>query len=166
MAGMKVTKPDGTIVEIDKAMLKSLSPEQLSALVGSLTQTEKLKEPVKEDKAKINHLKKRTMEEIWNSSKRERVGLFLANQYAPNTILDTTDIHRDWIETFAKDNYDLYIEKSHLTQYLTRLSEMSYLIKQKIPGRGVRWITQESLTEDYPQIQLEQVKLLIPQFST
>ncbi len=153
MAGMKITKPDGTVVEIDKSMLKSLSPDQLAALMSSLTQSSA---PVPKQATEPEHpTYVRTPEEIWNGGKRERIGLFLANQYALGMTLETVDIHRDWMETLASKNYDLYIEKSHLTQYLTRLAEMGYLKKEKIPGRGVVWTTLELLYEHYPQVPME-----------
>ncbi|RMG34058.1 MAG: hypothetical protein D6732_10920 [Methanobacteriota archaeon] len=154
MAGMKITKPDGTIVEIDKSMLKSLSPDQLAALMSSLTQsTSPPPQKTSSESEKIAYM--RTPEEIWNGGKRERIGLFLANQYALGMTLETVDIHRDWMETLVSKNYDLYIEKSHLTQYLTRLAEMGYLKKEKIPGRGVVWTTLELLYEHYPQVPME-----------
>lgn len=153
MAGMKITKPDGTVVEIDKSMLKTLSPDQLAALMSSLTQpTAVTTKPSSEMESSIPQ---RTPEEIWNGGKRERVGLFLANQYAKGITLETVEIHKDWMETLASKNYDLYIEKSHLTQYLTRLAEMGYLKKEKIPGRGVVWTTLDLLYEHYPQVPME-----------
>ncbi len=153
MSGMKITKPDGTVVEIDKSMLKSLSPEQLTALISSLTQPVQTQVPSKPQEPATKIL--RTPEEIWNSGKRERVGLFLANQYAVGVVLETTDIHRDWMESLVSKNYDLYIEKSHLTQYLTRLAEMGYLKKEKIQGRGIRWTILQKLHDDYPQVPIE-----------
>ncbi len=159
MAGMRITRPDGTIVEIDKAMLKSLSPEQLAAMMSSLTT------PASSSAVSSDPLPQqrpvRSPEEIWNSGKRERVGLFLANQYAVGMVLDTTDIHRDWTEMMTAKNYDLHLEKSHLTQYLTRLAEMGYLEKVKVPGRGVQWTILERLHQDYPQIPIEVIDKII-----
>lgn len=153
MAGIKIQKPDGTVVEIDKATLSSLQPDQLSAIMSSLAGTNDpgvTPTPVEEPALTLS------IDEVVAGSKRDKVALFLANQYSIGMSLETKEIHRDWMEMVARDNYDLYLEKSHLNQYLTRLAEYGYIGKNKIAGRGVRWTIEEHLVATYPEIPIAQ----------
>ena len=158
MAGFKVSKPDGTTFEIDKTTLSLLKPDQLAAIVTSLSQQP---EKVETDTTTIRQ--PRILEDIINGGKRERLALFLANNYTHNMVLETADIHRDWMSIVARDNYELYLEKSHISQYLTRLAEMGLITKEKAVGRPVQWVLGMNLFQEYPTIEMDMLPgLLVP----
>jgi hypothetical protein len=156
MAGIKVKKPDGTVVEIDKSTIASLNPDQIAAIMASITSGASI--PKTEENSKHQPL---TLDQVVSGGKRHKIALFLANQYAVNMKLETNEIHKDWMEIIARDNYALYIDKSNLTQYLTRLAEVDYLEKEKVPGRGVIWTITDRLIAEYPEIPMDNFTSLI-----
>jgi hypothetical protein len=117
--------------------------------------------PAQEDETGDVFIRERTVDEIWNSSKREQVALFVKTFIAPN----------QWFS--AKDIVDLQIselgrlslgETSAIGTYLQRLHESGYLDKEKSKnGRSVSFRTRSELEKDYPVISIEKFKILIDQ---
>lgn len=155
-----ITLPNGTKIEVSP----DLTPEQITAMIQAVTASTPMT-PVastpQEDEAGDVIIRERTVDEIWNSSKREQVALFVRTFIAPN----------HWFS--AKDIVDLQIselgrlslgETSAIGTYLQRLHESGYLDKEKIKNsRGVTYKTTSDLEKDYPAVAIEQFKILIDQ---
>ena len=52
----------------------------------------------------------------------------------------------------AQDNYDLYLEKSHFNQYLTRLAKLKLVTKRKLLGKRLTWKLNSRIFEEHPKI--------------
>ena len=155
MAGLKVSRPDGTTLEIDKRTLSSMEPNQLKAIFSSLAPS-----PQIESEPNPEIIEPRSIEEIMKGGKRDKIALFLANNYTDTLILETAEIHRDWITIVAQDNYDLYLEKSHFNQYLTRLAKLKLVTKRKLLGKRLTWKLNSRIFEEYPKIGVAELPTL------
>ena len=154
MAGLKITKPDGTIVEVDKSAIAAIPKDVLlSLLTGS---------PASEEDAG-DEVEMKTMEDFVNGSKIDKFAFFLVAQYSQGMTQTTQDIHKDWTQFIAKDNYDLMIGKSNLAQYLTRMAERGLLSKNKKKGKQITWTLERQLYLEYQSLGINEIHMHLSQ---
>ncbi len=154
MAGLKITKPDGTIVEVDKSAISAIPKDVLLSLLTGTPTTAEDNEPEVEMK---------TMDDFINGSKIDKFAFFLVSQYSQGMTLTTQDIHKDWTQFIAKDNYDLMIGKSNLAQYLTRMSERGLLTKNKKKGKQITWTLERQLYLEYQSLEISEIQIHLSQ---
>lgn len=154
MAGLKITKPDGTVVEVDKSAIAAIPKDVLLSLLTGTPANGDSEEPEVEIK---------TVEDFIHGSKIDKFAFFLVSQYSKGMVLSTLDIHKDWTQFIAKDNYDLMIGKSNLAQYLTRMSERNLITKNKKKGRPITWTLEDQLYREYQSLEIAEIQMYISQ---
>ena len=105
----------------------------------------------------------KTMDDFINGSKIDKFAFFLVSQYSQGMTLTTQDIHKDWTQFIAKDNYDLMIGKSNLAQYLTRMSERGLLSKNKKKGKQITWTLEKQLYLEYQSLEISEIQMHLSQ---
>ena len=144
--------PNGTIIELSPEM----SPEQITALVSAVSSPTISNPNVQESKVDTPQLE-RTSAEIWESSKKERLALFLRN-YVSDTIWFTAKQIQEL--QLAETGTLALGETSAIATYLSRLSESGYLDRTK-DSKGVQYKIAPLLTAHYPAIEQEQMSQLM-----
>ena len=153
-----ITLPDGTKIEVSP----DLSPDQITAMITALTMSN-LSSPQSSisetDDAGELIVQERSLDEIWEASKRERVALFIRTFMAESFWFSAKDLMDLQLQEF---NSIVLGETSQIGTYLQRLYENGYLDKKKTPnGRSVSYRMSSKLSAEYPFINIEQMKQLL-----
>ncbi len=154
-----ITLPNGTTIEVSP----DLTPDQITAMITALTANPGAPVPMAENPTEGGevYLSERTLDDIWNSSKKERVALFLRNFVSDNFWFQATDIMDQQLQEFSKI---VLGETSAIGTYLARLFEGAYLDKRKTPnGRTVHYRITAKLQEEYPLVTTHEIKQLVIQ---
>ncbi|MCY3410482.1 MAG: hypothetical protein INQ03_02490 [Candidatus Heimdallarchaeota archaeon] len=142
-----VTLPNGTVIEISP----DLSPEQITAVITALTvgatTTPTNQSTPAHGKTIVDE---RTPEMIWNSSKREKVALFLRNYISESLWFNSKDIQEQQLAIMG--NLSLG-ETSAIGTYLNRLFEQGFLDRKKGEGRLIYYRMTEMMISEYPRIE-------------
>ena len=144
--------PNGTIIELSPEM----SPEQITALVSAVSSPTISNSSVLESKIDTTQ-PERTSAEIWESSKKERLALFLRNYISDSIWFTAKQIQ----ELQLAETGTLALgETSAIATYLSRLSESGYLDRMK-DHKGVQYKIMPLLANHYPVIEQEQMAQLM-----
>ncbi|MDH5647996.1 MAG: hypothetical protein OEZ01_18440, partial [Candidatus Heimdallarchaeota archaeon] len=158
MAKLSVIKlPNGTTIEVSP----DLSPEQITAMITALTNPQiNQSMPVEEDNNEgRTFVRERSIDEIWNTSKKERVALFIRNHINETLWFNAKDIQDQQLSITGQL---LLGETSAISTYLTRLFESGHLDRTKEKNsRNVLFKSNYKLLEDYPAISLDKFKELL-----
>lgn len=155
-----ITLPDGTKIEVSP----DLSPAQITAMISALTTSAPA--PVDNDQAIDTNsgkvvIAERSIEDIWNSSKRERVALFIRNYLSPTIWFGAKDIVDQQLSITGGLELG---ETSSIGTYLNRLFENGFLDKKMTTnGRSVSFKITDKLLTSYPEVALEEIKTLLLQ---
>ncbi len=155
-----ITLPDGTVIEISP----DLSPEQITAMITALTQPVNRSisdSPINNKKTGKTYIHKRTPQEIWQSSRRERVALFIRAYMSEELWFNAKDIMDQQLAITGKLTLG---ETAAISTYLARLFETGYLDRKKSGGRSVFYRMTDKLIAEYPYIETEQLTNLIENY--
>ena len=148
--------PNGTTIEVSP----DLSPQQITAMITALTASSGVDTPSSEvDESGEVIIQSRNIQEIWDSSKKERVALFVRAYMSETLWFSSKDIMD---QQLAISGSIVLGETSALGTYLARLFDSGYLDKKKSPnGRSVHYRITEKLIDDYPAIPTPEMKDLL-----
>lgn len=150
MAKNSVIKlPNGVTIEITP----DFEPKQINAIISSVIAGERFQINEKEKPTEAI----RDPIEIWNSSKREKVALFIRNYFSPTLWFSAKDLLDEQLQVVRSI---IFGETSQIGTYLKRLHEEKYL-ERKTMGRLVKYKSTELLQNDYPRVPLEQLNDMI-----
>lgn len=141
--------PNGTIIEVSP----DLSPDQITALItavtsGGLTFSDPSSSDQNESGKTLIH--EQLPEEIWYSSKRDRVALFLRNYISENLWFNAKDIQDQQLAVSGTLSLG---ETSAIGTYLARLFDIGILDRKKSSnGRNVFYRMTTKIQIEYPQI--------------
>ncbi|MCH8907242.1 MAG: hypothetical protein IH840_09150 [Candidatus Heimdallarchaeota archaeon] len=157
MAKSSVVKlPNGVSIEISPDM----TPDQITALISAVTGNALPIVGTPEiSKSGQSSEYERSAEDIWNSSKRERVALFIRN-YFSETLWFNAKMVQD--QQLAETGKLALGETSAIGTYLTRLFEDGNL-DRKVNGRKVFYRLNDQLLASYPEITVQQLESFIVQ---
>ena len=151
-----ITLPNGTKIEVSP----NLSPDQITAMITALTRT-----PVVSDTTSGNDdsgeiiLTQRSVEEIWSSSKKEQVAIFIRTYMSDTLWFNAKDIMDQQIATCRQI---IFGETSAIGTYLQRLFETGHLDKRKTPNsRNVSYKMTQTLISEYPHVSIEKMSMLM-----
>ncbi|MCY3413858.1 MAG: hypothetical protein INQ03_19595 [Candidatus Heimdallarchaeota archaeon] len=149
MAKNSIVKlPNGITIEITP----DFKPEQIQAIIQSVIGGTQIQQhPLPEEKIQ------RTASEVWQSSKREKVALFIRNYFSPSLWFSAKELLEEQLQIVQAI---IFGETSQIGTYLNRLSEDGYLVRQN-RGRLVRYRIQQKLIDDYPEVILEEMNHLL-----
>ena len=153
----KVKLPNGTIIEISP----NLSTAQITALITSLTSNNVsyTEMPEQETDQGTVFIQSRSLEQIWNSSKKDKLAIFIRSYFSDNLWFTSKEIMEQQIAITGKI---VLGETSAIGTYLNRLFETGHLDKQKyLNGRTVSYKISEKLKTEYPQIPNKEFKTLL-----
>lgn len=153
-----VTLPNGTVIEISP----DLSPDQITAMITALTIGVTNQNTPKLDTSGKTYEVERTAEEIWNSSKREKVGLFIRNYFSETLWFNSKDIQDQQLSITGKLSLG---ETSAIGTYLTRLFESGFLDRKKGTGRTILYRLTDLMVADYPLINSTEFVHMIETFA-
>jgi hypothetical protein len=150
--GFKITLPNGTVIEAPSDM----TPDQITAMVSaasmeSPTATKSTVNPSENTQSGETYNVELTPEEIWQTSKKERVALFIRSAFTQDlwfTAREVLDEQLTYVSSIVLG------ETSAIATYLARLFESGYLDKQQGPGRTIRYRMTSKLTDAYPRLDL------------
>lgn len=154
----EINLPDGTVIKVSSDM----SPDQITAMISALRLSNPLPptprlEPEVEQTG-ITYLEDRTVDEIWNSSKRERVALFIRTFMSETLWFNAKDIQDQQLAITGKLSLG---ETSAISTYLTRLYESAFLDRKKHGTRNVHYRVTPKLALEYPYMETSHFKVLL-----
>ncbi len=156
--GSIIKLPNGTTIEISPNM----TPDQITALVTAVTATDTIPSPTpiqeESNQAGITYTNELTPTEIWQSSKRERVALFVRGAFSEDLWFTAKEVLEEQL-TYTPSI--ILGETSAIATYLARLFENGYLDRQKIGSRTVKYRITEKLSNEYPLIEQREFNELI-----
>ena len=145
----RITFPNGAVVEIDE----SFSPAQIKAVIEPFVTNSPL--PVESKTTPIIHV--RDFDEIWQSSKKEKLALFIRNTFAESLWITSKMILEEQINEYKS----LFLgERPALGTYLKRLHEEGYLDRRE-SGNLVFYKQGERMVSEYPRIAMDDFKTII-----
>ncbi len=149
-----ITLPDGTVIEISP----DLSPDQITAMITALTVggTVKPQTSINNPTGKT-YVHEKSVEEIWNSSKKEKIALFIRNYLSEELWFNSKDIQDQQLAITGKLTLG---ETSAIGTYLNRLFESAYLDRKK-DSRTVFYRMTDKLIGEYPVINTHEFVSLI-----
>lgn len=152
---IKVTLPDGTSFEIPA---DTMSPQDIIAMITAAKSNVQTAPSATDDTMSGKSIEfERTIEDIWNSSKKERVALFIRS-YLADTLWFNAKLVQD--QQLAETSQLTLGETSAIGTYLTRLFEEG-LLDRKTNGRKVFYRLNHKLVAEYPEITGQQLEHLI-----
>lgn len=156
--GSVIKLPNGTIIEVSPNM----TPDQITALVTAVTSggstTPQTQSSEHENQSGITYHTDLSPEELWQSSKRERVALFVRQAFSEDLWFTARDVLDEQL-TFT---HSIVLgETSAIATYLARLFENGYLDRQKGSGRKIKYRMTSKLISEYPKIELSQFNELL-----
>ena len=151
-----ISLPNGTVLELSP----DLSPEQITAMITacSLTSQPSFSPSSPEKQSGETFIHNRTIEEIWNESKKERVALFIRTFMSESLWFNAKDIQDQQITVTGKLALG---ETSAIGTYLNRLYESGHLNRQKRGTRNVYYQISEKIAIEYPVVETKQFDILI-----
>ena len=156
--GSIIKLPNGTTIEISPNM----TPDQITALVTAVTATGTITPQAKNqeevNQTGITYSNELTPAEIWQSSKREKVALFVRWAFSENLWFTAKEVLEEQL-TYTPSI--ILGETSAIATYLARLFDNGYLDRQKSGSRTVKYRITEKLTNDYPLIEQREFNELI-----
>jgi len=145
----RITFPNGAIVEIDQ----SFSPSQIKAVLEPFVAISPQAPEI--IPAPIVHV--RDFDEIWQSSKKEKLALFIRNTFAESLWITSKMILEEQINQYKS----LFLgERPALGTYLKRLHEEGYLDRRE-NGNLVFYRQGEKMISEYPRIAMDDFKTII-----
>lgn len=106
----------------------------------------------------LTNLSKLTTSEIWSSSKRNRVALFVRWAFSENLWFTAKEVQE---EQFTYTSAIILGETSAIATYLARLFDSCYLDRQKSGSRTVKYRITVKMSNDYPLITTKEFNELI-----
>jgi len=151
--------PNGTTIEVSP----DLSPQQITAMISALTagaDTTNLQDELSDQSASGEVIiEERDLNEIWETSKKERVALFIRSYMSDNLWFSAKDIMD---QQLAVSGQIVLGETSAIGTYLARLFDGGYLDKKKSPnGRSVSYKMTDQLMSEYPAITTAEIQQLL-----
>ncbi len=154
MAKASVIKlPNGIVIEVSP----DLTPEQITALVTAVTSgTSSINssDQIEQTQTGKTFVHERTAEEIWQSSKRDRVALFIRNYFSETLWFNAKDVQD---QQLAVTGSLALGETSAIATYLTRLFDVGLLDRKKSDKRNVFYRITPKLQVEYIQISAEKI---------
>jgi hypothetical protein len=153
----EITLPNGTVIKVSNDM----TPDQITAMITALTLSNPLpithKEPEIEEPG-VTYIEDRTVDEIWNSSKRERVALFMRTFMSDTLWFNAKDIQDQQLAITGKLSLG---ETSAISTYLNRLYESAFLDRKKQGSRNVYYRMTPKLAMEYPLMETSHIEVLL-----
>lgn len=145
----RITFPNGAVVEIDE----SFSPAQIKAVIEPFVANSP--QPIEPKVTPVVHI--RDFDEVWQSSKKEKLALFIRNTFAESLWITSKMILEEQINEYKS----LFLgERPALGTYLKRLHEEGYLDRRE-NGNLVFYKQGEKLITEYPRIAVDDFKTII-----
>ncbi|MHA2029923.1 MAG: hypothetical protein ACW99A_07455 [Candidatus Kariarchaeaceae archaeon] len=149
--GSKITLPNGTVIEVSPNM----TPDQITALVTAVTtggavtpQSNTVSSNESQSGTTFNVTQ--SPEELWQSSKKERVALFIRTFIAEDYWFTAKEV----LEEQLNHTTSLVLgETSAIATYLARLFDNGYLDRQKSGSRTVKYRLAEKIILEYPVVE-------------
>ena len=156
--GSVIKLPNGTVIEVSPNM----TPDQITALVTAVTATgpviPELSTSEPEGQSGITYSADLAPEELWQSSKKERVALFVRMAFSDNYWFTAKEV----LEEQLTHTTSLVLgETSAIATYLARLFENGYLDRQKSGSRAVKYRLTEKILLEYPVVETIQFNELL-----
>jgi len=156
--GSVIKLPNGTIIEVSPNM----NPDQITALVTAVTASGTIPSQNSsietEIQSGITYNADLSPEELWQSSKKERVALFIRMVFSENYWFTAKEV----LEEQLTHTTSLVLgETSAIATYLARLFENGYLDRQKSGSRAVKYRLAEKILLEYPAVETPQFNELL-----
>ena len=152
-----INLPNGTVIEVSSDM----TPDQITALMTAVTLSNPLPTTYKEpeiEESGVTFIEDRTVDDIWNSSKRERVALFMRTFMSDTLWFNAKDIQDQQLAITGKLSLG---ETSAISTYLTRLFESGFLDRKKQGTRNVYYRMTPKLALEYPMMETSHFEVLL-----
>ena len=154
----EITLPDGTVIKVSPDM----TPDQITAMISAVKLTSPMPIPTRlepeVEQSGITYLEDRSVDEIWNSSKRERVALFIRTFMSETLWFNAKDIQDQQLAITGKLSLG---ETSAISTYLTRLYESAFLDRKKHGTRNVHYRVTQKLGLEYPSMEISHFEVLL-----
>ena len=156
--GSVIKLPNGTVIEVSPNM----TPDQITALVTAVTSTGVITTPASsvdnEEQSGITYNADLSPYELWQSSKKERVALFIRMAFSENYWFNAKEV----LEEQLTHTTSLVLgETSASATYLARLFENGYLDRQKSGSRAVKYRLADKILLEYPVVETIQFNELL-----
>lgn len=140
--------PNGISIEITP----DFKPDQINAIITSVMSGQSFSQP-----NKIIKVLQRDAVDVWNSSKKEKVALFIRNYFSPTLWFSAKEVLEEQLMIVRSI---VFGETSQINTYLKRLNDEKYVDRRNI-GRKVNYRINQKLIDEYPTIALEKFNELI-----
>lgn len=155
--GSVIKLPNGTVIEVSPNM----TPDQITALITAVNSTGVITQssPVDgEEQSGITYNADLSPNELWQSSKKERVALFIRMAFSENYWFTAKEV----LEEQLTHTTSLVLgETSAIATYLARLFENGYLDRQKSGSRAVKYRLADKILLEYPVVETIQFNELL-----
>lgn len=156
--GSVIKLPNGTVIEVSPNM----TPDQITALVTAVTSTGVITTQTSSVDAEahsgITYNADLSPNELWQSSKKERVALFIRMAFSENYWFNAKEV----LEEQLTHTTSLVLgETSAIATYLARLFENGYLDRQKSGTRAVKYRLADKILLEYPVVETLQFNELL-----
>lgn len=140
--------PNGISIEITP----DFKPEQINAIITSVMSGQSFSQP-----NEIIKVLQRDAVDVWNSSKKEKVALFIRNYFSPTLWFSAKEVLEEQLMIVRSI---VFGETSQINTYLKRLNDEKYVDRRNM-GRKVNYRINQKLIDEYPTIALEKFNELI-----
>lgn len=140
--------PNGISIEITP----DFKPEQINAIITSVMSGQSFNSANKEVQSE-----QRDAVDVWNSSKKEKVALFIRNYFSPTLWFSAKEVLEEQLLIVRSI---VFGETSQINTYLKRLHDEKYVERRNM-GRKVNYRINQKLIDEYPTISLERFNDLI-----
>ncbi len=155
--GSVIKLPNGTVIEVSPNM----TPDQITALITAVTSTGVITQSSlvdSEEQSGITYNADLSPNELWQSSKKERVALFIRMAFSENYWFTAKEV----LEEQLTHTTSLVLgETSAIATYLARLFENGYLDRQKSGSRAVKYRLADKILLEYPVVETIQFNELL-----
>ncbi|MCE7733782.1 MAG: hypothetical protein GPJ54_02820 [Candidatus Heimdallarchaeota archaeon] len=156
--GSVIKLPNGTVIEVSPNM----TPDQITALVTAVTSTGVISTQSSsidtEAQSGMTYNADLSPNELWQSSKKERVALFIRMAFSENYWFTAKEV----LEEQLTHTTSLVLgETSAIATYLARLFENGYLDRQKSGSRAVKYRLTDKILLEYPIVETIQFNELL-----
>lgn len=156
--GSVIKLPNGTVIEVSPNM----TPDQITALITAVTSTGVITTQASsvdnEEQSGITYNADLSPNELWQSSKKERVALFIRMAFSENYWFTAKEV----LEEQLTHTTSLVLgETSAIATYLARLFENGYLDRQKSGSRAVKYRLADKILLEYPVVETIQFNELL-----
>ena len=156
--GSVIKLPNGTVIEVSPNM----TPDQITALVTAVTSTGVITTQTSsvdaETQSGITYNTDLSPNDLWQSTKKERVALFIRMAFSENYWFTAKEV----LEEQLTHTTSLVLgETSAIATYLARLFENGYLDRQKSGSRAVKYRLADKILVEYPVVETLQFNELL-----